>query len=296
MQPDAPLPAYPLIPATPPVPANPLLAVPGLAASTLRRTWRRVVFAAVPGICRFCDQATGQARDLCDHCAGDLPWLGHACHRCGMPHVAPASTCPACPRQAPSLDRTVAAFIYAPPIDRLVADVKFHGRLTTAPLLAQLLADAIERAYSPARPGESCGSAGTQAEARSPDDGFPEMLVPVPLSTRRLLRRGHDQAWLLATQVRRRLQDAGRPITFAGSTLRRVRHTAAQSGQSQDARLRSLVGAFAVRTPPRVRHVALLDDVFTTGATLDAAARALRSAGVERVDAWVVARTPQAVE
>jgi ComF family protein len=167
-----------------------------------------------------------------------------------------------------------------------VADIKFHGRLTSAPLLAALLARKIVAAHPP----PALGDAG--AAALPPAQALPEAIVPVPLSTRRLLRRGHDQAWLLAARVQAALGDAGHPIAFAGGALRRVRHTPAQSAQGQAARLRSLVGAFAVPAALPYRHVALLDDVFTTGATLDAAARALRAAGVARVDAWVVARTP----
>ena len=256
----------------------------------LGRAWKRLTFTAFPGLCRFCDQPTERALDLCAYCDADLPWLRAACRRCAMPHALAVEHCPACPRQAPSLDRTLAAFVYAPPIDRLVADIKFHGRLTSAPLLAALLARTIVAAH----PLPAAGAAGVTAPppVHAHVHALPEAIVPVPLSTRRLLRRGHDQAWLLAARVQAALGDAGLPIAFAGTALRRVKHTPAQSAQGQAARLRSLVGAFAVPAALPYRHVALLDDVFTTGATLDAAARALRAAGVARVDAWVVARTP----
>ena len=262
-----------------PSPARPSQGGAGLGRS-VRRAWQRLTFAAFPGLCRFCDQPTARALDLCEYCDADLPWLRTACRRCGTPRATPVERCPACPRQAPSLDRTLASFVYAPPIDRLVADIKFHGRLTSAPLLAALLARTIVAAHPPSAAGDM------------PDEPLPEAIVPVPLSTRRLLRRGHDQAWLLAAGVQQVLCDAGHPIAFAGGALRRVKHTPAQSAQAQAARLRSLVGAFRVPAALPYRHVALLDDVFTTGATLDAAAVALRAAGVARVDAWVVARTP----
>lgn len=247
----------------------------------LRAAGRRIAFACFPGLCRFCDQPTGEALDLCSTCAGDLPWLRVACRRCGLPRAIAADSCPNCADEAPRLTRTVAAFAYRPPLDRLIADIKFHGRLATAPLLASLLARVVLRAYPAA------GDGGTP-----PEEAFPEALLPVPLSRRRLLQRGHDQAWMLAARVHDALAEAGRPVRFDGRVLRRVRHTPAQSGQRHGARLHALVGAFAVRGHPQYRHVALLDDVFTTGATLDAAAQALQAAGVARVDAWVIARTP----
>ena len=228
-------------------------------------------------------------RDLCDVCDSDLPRSLVACRRCGLPLAVAAESCSRCAAQAPNLDRTIAALLYAPPVDALIADVKFHGRLTTAPLLAALLADAVHAAYA--------------------HDAFPDAVVPVPLSLRRLLWRGHDQAELLARQLLAQLnaapirvhrdgdspdgqQPASRTVQLANGLLQRTKHTRAQSGETIAARQRNLHNAFTATRSSPFSHVALVDDVFTTGATLNAAALALRSAGVTRVDAWVVARTP----
>ena len=116
----------------------------------------------------------------------------------------------------------------------------------------------------------------------------PQALVPVPLHTGRLRERGYDQALELTRPLARRL---GLPLR--DDLLRRARATAAQSTLDAGQRRRNLRGAFAVRGHCALpAHVALVDDVMTTGATAHAAASALLRAGVARVDVWVCARVP----
>lgn len=112
------------------------------------------------------------------------------------------------------------------------------------------------------------------------------VLVPVPLHWRRRWHRGFDQARLLAAELARL---TGLPVLEDG--LRRCRVTAAQSGLPARRRRRALRGAFEARRTPLPEHVVLIDDVATTGATLEAAAEATRRAGTERVDAWLFARS-----
>jgi len=116
----------------------------------------------------------------------------------------------------------------------------------------------------------------------------PDAIVPVPLHPSRLRRRGYDQALELAKPIARELG-----IPLLANALQRVRATAPQSELDAGARQRNLRRAFAVKDGAELpAHVALIDDVMTTGATLNAAAKVLRRAGVARVDAWVCARVP----
>lgn len=155
-----------------------------------------------------------------------------------------------------------AAFGYAPPVDQLLPRLKFHGDLAAG----RVLADGMARALATAP--------------------RPEALVPVPLHASRLRSRGYDQALELARPLARAL---GLPLL--GGVLRRVRPTAPQTSLDRHARRRNLEGAFVVvGRGPLPAHVALVDDVLTTGATLRAAAQALRGAGVARVDGWACAR------
>ena len=216
------------------------------------------------GRCLACGEPGGAGRDLCAACAAALPWNRCACPRCALPLPAPAPACGACLRRPPPLAAVHAACLYAAPLDRLLPRFKFHEDLAAGRLLAQLMA---------------------QACAGLPR---PDALVPVPLHRARLRRRGYDQALELARPLARTL---GLPL-HAG-LLRRARATAAQSELDAAARRRNLRGAFDVaRAGPMPGHVVLVDDVMTTGATLHAAAVALRRAGVARVEAWVCARVP----
>jgi ComF family protein len=157
-----------------------------------------------------------------------------------------------------------AACVYSAPLDGLLPRFKFHLDLAAGRLLAQLL---------------------TEACADAPR---PQALVPVPLHRARLRRRGYDQALELAKPLARALD-----LPLQSRLLQRVRPTVPQSELSAAARRRNLRDAFAVDVVAALpAHVVLVDDVMTTGATLHAAARALRRAGVARVDAWVCARVP----
>jgi len=236
---------------------KPLSLVDGRLPRLLQVLW--------PPRCLVCGERGDRGRDLCRSCAGALPWLRTACPTCALPLPMPASACGACLRRAPPLAAVHAAFVYARPLDRLLPRFKFHGDLAAGRLLSQLLADACA------------------------DWTHPAALVPIALHRARLRQRGYDQALELARPLARRHGIALRP-----QLLVRTRATAAQSVQADaSARRRNLRDAFTVPAGIALpAHVVLVDDVMTTGATLHAAAKALRRAGVARVDAWVCARVP----
>jgi ComF family protein len=213
--------------------------------------------------CLLCGESGVEGRDLCRACTQALPWNGSACLRCALPLPVPG-TCGACLQRPPPLTETHAAFVYRFPLDRLVPRFKFHNDLVAGRLLSELMAEGLRGLPKPAA------------------------LVPVPLHNSRLRQRGYDQALELAKPLARVLQ-----VPLLPQALVRLRATAPQSELDAGARQRNLRGAFAVRADAALPdHVALIDDVMTTGATLEAAARRLRRAGVARVDAWICARVP----
>lgn len=211
--------------------------------------------------CVACGDPGLHDRDLCAACRADLPRQGPACTRCALPLPEPG-LCVACLQRPPPLDAVHAAFGYAFPVDALLPRLKFHRDFASGRVLAQHMAErfaAMDR---------------------------PQALVPLPLHRRRLRRRGYDQALELAKPLARALD-----VPLHTDLLRRIRATSAQSRLDADARKRNMKGAFAVAEGASIpQRVTLFDDVMTTGATLHAAAQALRKAGVARVDAWVCAR------
>ena len=239
--------------------------VDGVPAPTLlRRLW--------PARCLLCGSRGHAGLDLCMDCAGCLPWNRSACGRCALPLPIAAEDpeqvrgrlCGACLRRPPVLAATRAAFVYGFPVDRLLPRLKFHRGLAPGRLLAALMAHAFDNA--------------DRADA----------LVPVPLHAARLRERGYDQALELARPLARALD-----LPLRNDLLRRRKATTPQSRLDASARRRNLRDAFEVRPGRSLpAHIVLFDDVMTTGATLHAAARALRRAGVRRVDAWVCARVP----
>lgn len=180
------------------------------------------------------------------------------------------TVCLQCEDQAPEFDRAIAAVDYSAPWAGLLVSLKFQGATALARPLAQLLADAV-----------------------SPRAGQTSLIVPVPLSAQRLRERGYNQAWLLAQQAGHHLG-----IEARMDLLTRPQHTERLMSLSAEERQRQIRQAFDV-TPQgeaclQGKDISIVDDVMTTGATINACANALLNAGARSVSAWVVARTPRA--
>ena len=214
------------------------------------------------GTCFLC-RGAARASLLCDGCAADLPELtGPRCPRCALP--APEDgPCGRCLANPPQFDGTVAALAYAFPADVLIHALKFRGELALAALLAERLAARLVALA----PGAEC-------------------LVPVPLAPERLRARGYNQSLEIARHVSRAAH-----VPLAVELCHRVRDTPAQTDLPWAERARNVRGAFASPGSLAGARVAVLDDVMTTGATLDAVAAALKQAGAASVVNWIVART-----
>jgi predicted amidophosphoribosyltransferase len=214
-----------------------------------------LVALLVPPRCLACGAAARDA--LCAACRAALPWLREPCPRCALPRP-----CAPCPAARQGFARAWAPVAFEGPARALVHALKFRSHLAAADAMAATLA----------RAGPRDGLAG----AATPP------LVPVPFAPARRRRRGFDPAELLARRLSAR---TGRPVV---SCLRRRGGAPRQVGAGRAVRLRA--GGIAVdgRAPPAAL---LVDDVHTTGATLDACARALASAGTRTVLAVTYART-----
>jgi ComF family protein len=221
------------------------------------RALAQLLALAAPPSCTACRRPLADAHEvLCPSCRRSLPWLrGARCRRCGL-----GTPCVRCPARRAAFEAAWAPVAYAGPARELVTALKFRGGLPLADLMAAQIAAGLPRGFA---------------------DGA--TLVPVPLHPRRRRVRGYDQAELLAGALARRL---GLPL---GRPLRRVGAPTRQMGAGR--RERREHGRIELQVRGRAPGLALLvDDVHTTGATLDACAAALRTAGARRVAAVTYAR------
>src|SRR5262245_16356285 len=209
--------------------------------------------------CVLCAAASGE-RLVCAACAADLPQIVEACPRCAGPSPGGA-VCGVCTTRPPEFDATVAPWRYEFPVDRLVLALKFGGRLALAEAFGAALADRV---------------AGRRIDA----------LVPMPLGPARLVERGFNQALEIARHLAR-----ATGLALARELARRVRDTTPQTDLPHDARAANVRGAFECGLGVAGCALAVVDDVMTTGASLEELARTLKRAGAERVENWVVART-----
>jgi ComF family protein len=241
--------------------------------------------ARLPAQCEVC--RAWCSGSLCDDCRRQFAAPRSRCCSCSIGLAAgvdedpsadpsrPGSSinlskqCGTCLRHPPPFTLCFALTDYGFPWAGLIASLKFRDHPEIANLLARSMAEALTSQSWP----------------------LPQLLVPIPLGADRLRQRGYNQAWELTRRLARRLN-----LNCAADVLLRLRDTERQTGLSRAERERNLRNAFLVAPNAehllRDRHVALIDDVMTSGATATVASRALLRAGAARVDMWLLARTP----
>jgi ComF family protein len=226
--------------------------------------WQRSFDLLLPARCVLCGQASPTVC-ICSGCRQDLPSIGAHCQQCCLPlAIETDSHCGQCLHKPPPFTVTVSPLRYEFPVDSLVQALKFKRQLAEGRVLSHLMCQQI------CRQGVD----------------LPQVLIPVPLHRMRMIKRGFNQAYELAGYIGRTL---GIPLHIAG--LRRGRNTEAQSGLNRAQRRRNLRDAFYWRgTRSPAPHIALVDDVMTTGATVAECSKVLKKAGAKRVDIWVAAR------
>ena len=218
-----------------------------------------------PPTCLLCTSSGYQSRDLCYACYNSLPVNNYCCYRCGEileNATAIPFLCGQCQNQRPAFDETHAPFLYQGTIRHLIYSLKFNARYKNARLLGTLLAEHL-------------------AESAE----LPDCILPVPLHPSRYRERGFNQSIEIARTVSKELK-----IPLDLSSCRRNRNTAHQTNLSAKQRRNNMKNAFTIVKPISAGHVAILDDVMTTGTTVHELAKTLVKSGVSRVGVWVCAR------
>ena len=220
--------------------------------------------------CLLCDEPCDHPQPICVACEAELPWLGEQCRVCALPLPQAGLTCGQCLRRPPAFSQVVAPWSYRFPVDSLITRFKHAAKWPYGRLLGELLAQSLHHRFNDGLPR-------------------PDVLLPVPLASRRLRQRGYNQAALLAQWLGHSLG-----IAWNEHALLRPQDTPAQQGLDAHARRRNLRRAFSLADEAQVRgrHLALVDDVLTTGATAETLAGLLLDAGASRVDVYCLARTP----
>jgi ComF family protein len=245
-----------------------------LPLSPFARRLGAMLDRALPGQCALCGKLSQDV--LCEGCDAQYwnePRL--RCATCALP-LGIAHTrrerddirlhCGACLDNPPAFNDTLALADYRAPLDTLAVELKFQARMAAGAAFARHMQRFFE-------------------DSRLP---VPDVIVPVPLSAKRLSMRGYNQAWAIARPLARLLNVKG-----DASLVTRPVDTAQQSKLDLDARRRNVAAAFMVTRDVRGQHIGVVDDVMTSGATLDALARTLKIAGARRVTNFVALRTPK---
>lgn len=223
--------------------------------------WQSAGRLLLPASCLLCGGPAPGSFAMCEFCGAELPRIVRACNRCALP-LPGSGVCGHCLANPPGWESAIAAWSYSGVVPWLVRRFKFDGSLVHGNVLARGLAERICR-----------------------DAVRPDVIVPVPLHRRRLRQRGFNQALELARPAAQCLG-----VRLDPALAQRIVSTAEQSSLDAAQRRRNVRGAFHVSRELQGASVAVVDDVMTTGNTVEELVRALRRAGAQSVQVWVCAR------
>ncbi len=224
-----------------------------------------------PFTCLLCNFPSQRYADLCQLCINELPSLPQTCSRCAnvFTLIQPdhSLVCGECLKNPPPFDNTFALFSYTHPITKLIMELKFQQKLVNAKVLGELLADAIQHTWYKTRE-------------------IPDLVLPVPLHRHRLKERGFNQVIEISRPIVKKLK-----LTMDIKSCQRIKNTLAQAKLSGNARRTNLQNAFSISRDFSHCHIAVIDDVITTGHTMTEFCLALKKAGASKIDVWCCAKT-----
>lgn len=240
-------------------------------ARDCREACTLILAALFPQRCILCHHTVAGTRALCSSCHDSLPHNTLACRQCALPLASESgdgSLCGRCIRKQPFYDYAASLFRYEEDVIALIHQLKFSQKIILGQPLGELLCALYEKQIFP-------------------QHGRPDCLLPVPLHAWRLRRRGYNQSVEIVRVLVRRQK-----IPLERDAIIRQRRTVTQTGLDAKARKSNMRSAFKLRHAISYRHVLIIDDVVTTGATVNELARLLKRNGVEKVGVLSIARAP----
>ncbi len=225
---------------------------------------KKIFNLLLPSSCLVCKQKLSHLSFLCGDCHAKLVFNKQVCEQCALP-IESGKKCGACLSSPPPFNITLAPFCYKPPLTTWITQLKFQQKLANAKILAEILALEIEKHYK--------------------NQEMPSLIVPIPLHSQRLRQRGFNQAVEIAKPIAKKFN---LPLIY--DHFRRDKNTQAQSLLSAYARRANMAGAFKIDRSIAADHVAIVDDVMTTGQTVRVFSRLLQQSGIKKIDVWCCAR------
>lgn len=213
--------------------------------------------------CLNCQKASAKA--ICPSCFNQLPWLRDGCYICGNAITGkPASKniCGKCLTTPPFFDHTIAALRYQEPISHLLTQLKFSEKLNNVSILSNLLLAKVNQ------------------------EALPDLILPVPLHKKRIQHRGFNQALEISKKLSKQLN-----IPVDTTAIKRVKNTTPQSSLPAKHRQKNIKNAFELIQPIKAKHIAIVDDIVTTGNTVNELARMIKKQQDCYIEVWCVART-----
>ncbi len=240
---------------------------------SIRQVYRRILPSITPeSFCVLCGEPcsgiVGHSNQnlICKPCLSDLPVITSPCSVCSMTLSAKnsAGVCGSCLHTKPFYQKSIIPLEYIFPATELIKQLKYNDKLLFSEIFSQILLDKIRQESWP----------------------LPEVIIPVPLHPFRLMKRGFNQSALIAKNISKELN-----IPIDLKSCQRIRNTLQQTGFNKSQRKKNIRNAFSICNKFSAKHVAILDDVVTTGSTVNEMAWVLQKAGAETIEVWACART-----
>ncbi len=223
---------------------------------------RQLFFYLTPTRCVVCRQLARRHISLCHKCESGLKINTDACESCARPLEKKYSgICGECQKSPPYYDSTLAPLLYKDTAKTLIIELKFREKLLNAKILAEIFAKFVK------------------------NDPCPDLLIPIPLHTSRLRERGYNQSLEIAREIA-----AIHKIPVDWKSCERRINTARQSELPIKQRRSNIKGAFQNHRRLDGLHIAIIDDVMTSGNTVNELSRVLKKSGARRIDVWVMTR------